>query len=136
MLWRSIRSRISYCIIPIRLKHSFVFAIINSTAYNILCGGKTCFNYDDFFQQFLAVLKVFWKKIMIDNFCHWQFNTCVCLEKIPGQRSRGSKNCSSTCSWNYPTGTNITFQNYCGGHKTYSLFKSGTIFAWQTTEFL
>nr|XP_034315831.1 uncharacterized protein LOC117685513 [Crassostrea gigas] len=55
-----------------------------------------------------------------------QFNTCVCLEKIPGQRSRGSKNCSSTCSWNYPTGTNITFQNYCGGHKTYSLFKSGS----------
>nr|XP_034315822.1 uncharacterized protein LOC109618528 [Crassostrea gigas] len=55
-----------------------------------------------------------------------QLNKCVCLEKIPGQGSRGSNECSLSCSENYSAATNIRFQNECGGHQTYNLFKSGS----------
>lgn len=54
----------------------------------------------------------------------WQLNKCVCLEQIPKQRSRGAHDCSLSCSIK----ANLTFQNDCGGDKTYSLFKSDTFF--------
>nr|XP_034315823.1 uncharacterized protein LOC117685508 [Crassostrea gigas]XP_034315824.1 uncharacterized protein LOC117685508 [Crassostrea gigas] len=50
-----------------------------------------------------------------------QLKQCVCLEQIPKQRSRGANDCSLSCSIK----ANLTFQNDCGGNKTYSLFKSG-----------
>nr|XP_034307796.1 uncharacterized protein LOC117683089 [Crassostrea gigas] len=54
-----------------------------------------------------------------------QFNKCVCLEQVPQQWSRRAKDCSSPCSRKYFAETNIKFQNDCGGHQAYSLFKSG-----------
>lgn len=72
---------------------------------------------------------------MIDYLNCWQLHTCVCLEKIPGEKSRGANDCWSSCSGNNAAETNTRFQNDCGGHKTYNIFKSGTFFVWQNTDF-
>lgn len=66
---------------------------------------------------------------------YWQVSTCVCLEKIPGHGSRGANDCSLSCPGNNAAENIITFQNDCGGHQTYNIFKSGTFFVWQTTDF-
>lgn len=63
-------------------------------------------------------------KSLVDFLNSWQLKKCVCLEKIPELRSREANDCSLSCSIK----ANLTFQNECGGNKTYSLFKSGTFF--------
>lgn len=63
-------------------------------------------------------------KVTFNFLNSWQLTKCVCLEQIPNQRSRGANDCSLSCSIK----ANLTFQNDCGGDKTYSLFKSGTFF--------
>nr|XP_034307352.1 uncharacterized protein LOC117682889 [Crassostrea gigas] len=55
-----------------------------------------------------------------------QLKKCVCLEQIPGQWRRGADDCSLSCSGKYPYETSNRFQNECGGHQTYNLFKSGS----------
>lgn len=47
------------------------------------------------------------------------------MEQIPGQGRRGADDCSLSCSGKYPYETSNRFQNECGGHQTYNLFKSG-----------
>lgn len=52
-------------------------------------------------------------------------NVCACLKQTPSQESKRSSDCELSCDKEYSNETTIKFQYDCGGHGTYTLFKSG-----------
>lgn len=47
------------------------------------------------------------------------------LKQTPSQESKRSSDCELSCDKEYSNETTIKFQYDCGGHGTYTLFKSG-----------